>query len=85
MSSNSSHHPQEVLLVRFSLHVHKGDLNPYSFHFIWWAMKVMACVLSSRISYSKHLVNIANGDPAGNKNNSQILCFLRFFLLCVFY
>ena len=34
VSSHSSHHPQEVLLAQFSLHVHKGGLKPDSFHFI---------------------------------------------------
>ena len=33
VSSQSSHHPQEVLLDQFSLYVHKGGLNPDSFHF----------------------------------------------------
>ena len=33
VSSQSSHHPQEVLLAQFSLYVHKGDLKPDSFHF----------------------------------------------------
>ena len=32
VSSQSSHHPQEVLLAQFSLYVHKGGLNPDSFH-----------------------------------------------------
>ena len=32
VSSQSSHHPQEVLLVQFSLYVHKGGLKPDSFH-----------------------------------------------------
>ena len=32
-SSQSSHHPQEVLLAQFSLYVHKGGLKPDSFHF----------------------------------------------------
>ena len=31
VSSQSSHHPQEVLLVQFSLYVHKGGLKPDSF------------------------------------------------------
>ena len=38
VSSQSSHHPQEVLLAQFSLYVHKGGLKPIhfiSFHFIW--------------------------------------------------
>ena len=34
MSSQSSYHPQEVLLAQFSLYVHKGGLKPDSFHFI---------------------------------------------------
>ena len=34
VSSQSSHHPQEVLLAQFSLYVHKGCLKPDSFHFL---------------------------------------------------
>ena len=33
--SHSSHHPQEVLLARFSLYVHKSGLKPDSFHLIY--------------------------------------------------
>ena len=33
VSSQSSHHPQEVLLAQFSLYVHKGGLKPDSFLF----------------------------------------------------
>ena len=36
VSSQSSHHPQEVLLAQFSLYVHKGGLKPDSFHFLPW-------------------------------------------------
>ena len=32
VSTQSSHHPQEVLLAQFSLYVHKGGLKPDSFH-----------------------------------------------------
>ena len=35
VSSQSSHHSQEVLLAQFSLYVHKSGLNPDSFHFIF--------------------------------------------------
>ena len=35
VSSQSSHHPHEVLLAQFSLYVHKGGLKPDSFHFIF--------------------------------------------------
>ena len=34
VSSQSSHHPQEVLLAQFSLYVHKGGLKPDSFQLI---------------------------------------------------
>ena len=36
VSSQSSHHPQEVLLAQFSLYVHIGGLKPDSFHFSIW-------------------------------------------------
>ena len=35
VSSQSSHHPQEVLLAQFSLYVHKGGLKPDSFSFLF--------------------------------------------------
>ena len=35
VSPHSSHHPQEVLLAKFSLYVHKSGLKPDSFHF-WY-------------------------------------------------
>ena len=34
VSSQSSHHPQEVLLAQFSLYVHNGGLKPDSFHLL---------------------------------------------------
>ena len=39
VSSQSSHHPQEVLLAQFSLYVHKGGLKPDSFHFFYQRQK----------------------------------------------
>ena len=39
VSSQSSHHPQEVLLAQFSLYVHKGGLKPDSFHFFSYISK----------------------------------------------
>ena len=38
VSSQSSHHPQEVLLAQLSLYVHKGGLKPDSSHF--WNVKM---------------------------------------------
>ena len=34
VSSYLFHHPQEILLAQFSLHVHQGGLKSDSFHFI---------------------------------------------------
>ena len=41
VSSQSSHHPQEVLLAQFSLYVHKGGLKPDSFHFLFRRMETV--------------------------------------------
>ena len=44
VSSQSSHHPQEVLLAQFSLYVHKGGLKPNYFHLYdrssWSSLKI---------------------------------------------
>ena len=54
VSSQSSHHPQEVLLAQFSLYVHKGGLKPDSFHF------VISIRLNTVVSVicKRHLVNV---------------------------
>ena len=39
MSSDSSHHPQNVLLIQFSLHVHKSGLKLDSFHLIYTCLR----------------------------------------------
>ena len=48
VSSQSSHHPQKVLLAQFSLYVHKGSLKPDSFHFIY----MVRCLNYFRLFYS---------------------------------
>ena len=47
VSSQSSHHPQEVLLAQFSLYVHKSGLKPDSFHLI---IPLVRCHLQARHS-----------------------------------
>ena len=49
VSSQSSHHPQEVLLAQFSLYVHKGGLKPDSFHFIFSCSLLFIFLLLSGI------------------------------------
>ena len=48
VSSQSSHHPQEVLLAQFSLYVHKGGLKPDSFHFLYRIGYFYRCLLYCR-------------------------------------
>ena len=40
VSSQSSHHPQEVILAQFNLYVDKGGLKPDSFHFIFYVTRL---------------------------------------------
>ena len=49
VSSQSSHHPQEVLLAQFSLYVHKGGLKPDSFHFPWLTVALAHVVYSPTV------------------------------------
>ena len=43
-SSHSSHHPQEVLLAKFSLYVHKSGLNPDHFIFYCDCWSLSRCI-----------------------------------------
>ena len=52
VSSQSSHHPQEVLLAQFSLYVHKGGLKPDSFHFISNTQYLQIMMLSIVTAYT---------------------------------
>ena len=47
VSSQSSHHAQEVPLAQFSLYVHKGGLKPNSFHFIFSGSDWLHCEMCS--------------------------------------
>ena len=65
VSSQSSHHPQEVLLAQFSLYVHKGGLKPDSFHFISFVGIVSSCLLVllykiSLVEWVKSVTRIEN-------------------------
>ena len=67
VSSQSSHHPQEVLLAQFSLYGHKGGLKPDSFHFclvlIWsrYAINLCCAIVSSSYTMSgQHKCNFGS-------------------------
>ena len=50
VSSQSSHHPQEVFLAQFSLYVHKGGLKPDSFHLFAALVAISAFIHRAFIS-----------------------------------
>ena len=56
VSSQSSHHPQEVLLAQFSLYVHKGGLKPDSFHFIYMWLNMLKQSLLQMIHWNSYLL-----------------------------
>ena len=64
VSSQSSHHPQEVLLAQFSLYVHKGGLKPDSFHFCH-PLQAANCCRNSRL--------IVDEDDLKIKENYHVL------------
>ena len=67
VSSQSSHHPQEVLLAQFSLYVHKGGLKPDSFHLFF---NIKYIVLRAWFTtYFLHSVNL----PFGVKGTPRYL------------
>ena len=53
VSSQSSHHPQEVLLAQFSLSVHKGGLKPGSFHYISYLV-----IFSKPVEEMKNIIHV---------------------------
>ena len=53
VSSQSSHHTQEVLLAQFSLYVHKGGLKPDSFHFYLPQTTILKIIDTFFIVYHK--------------------------------
>ena len=83
VSSQSSHHPQEVLLAQFSLYVHKSGLKPDLFHFIFVSCLYRAYnhVLSQQ---TRHIVTmmvkcwicVAEGGPTLSQHWFNVLCLL---------
>ena len=74
VSSQSSHHPQEVLLAQFSLYVHKGGLKPDSFHFTAQQTQDVASMLDQPW-FTVHDVG-----PTLNQHWFNILCLLGWIM-----
>ena len=95
VSSQSSHHPQEILLAQFSLYVHKGGLKPDSFHFIsgLWNLNFMSLQVVNRgsdhnLKWHKITLQVAWYDMALGKigewlfsKNRMIRCWSSGFVI----
>ena len=91
VSSHSSHHPQGVLLAKFSLYVHKGGLKPDSFHFcstVQVAMEELLCseggvrasINSGRTARKQSAVGL--NTRSRHDDPSLVTVLLRHFLRC---
>ena len=79
VSSQSSHHPQEVLLAQFSLYVHKGGLKPDSFHFVSDLLHAY-CVLWC--SFPDAVCNGQNDQPCANGQCIRVTTSPGFRCIC---
>ena len=75
VSSQSSHHPQEVLLAQFSLYVHKSGLKPDSFHFISFPSN------TNLVRNSVHLL-VKTTAPSVKQRFCNIFIFMGFISNC---
>ena len=79
VSSQSSHHSQEVLLAQFSLYVHKGGLKPDSFHFILYiALYRTQC----HMQYYTLKPTVCDADPTLSQHCFNVSCLLGMSGLC---
>ena len=80
VSSQSFHHPQEVLLAQFSLYVHKGGLKPDSFYF-YDNLKNLPCIL---FKFFMHVTNNQFLDKLNSRSKKiKMVDLLRFFAFYV--
>ena len=82
VSSQSSHHPLEVLLAQFSLYVHKGGLKPNPFHFVPkpYTSLLLTLKLHLLILGSHHTNSFAH--IIIKFKNKKVSLFLKIVALC---
>ena len=74
VSSQSSHHPQEVLLAQFSLYVHKGGLKPDSFHFIWFDKSVKSVGETRSVNSQKSKTISDSCENINSQTKTKTIC-----------
>ena len=88
VSSQSSHHPQEVLLAQFSLYVHKGGLKPDSFHFLDQTYRSWELFLHNYVSLESRKIELDSILFAGIKEGKKTLMELssdKIFIITYFF
>ena len=80
VSSQSSHHPQEVLLAQFSLYVHKGGLKPDSFNFN--VLTVQYGFKRSAWAMTLKPISVCGPVRAADSNQTSFSNVIRFFKRC---
>ena len=80
VSSQSSHHPQEVLLAQFSLYVHNGGLKPDAFHFIYIG-RVSQQRQNICITFVQRRPNVFDVGPTLYKYYKNVLCLAGLHLV----
>ena len=84
VSSQSYHHPQEVLLAQFSLYVHKGGLKTDSFYFIVCATQYFGCwSRSTKWHVLQRSCKVSQWHTYWQADYFSMLCII--FLLCGCY
>ena len=84
VSSHTSHQPQEVLLVQFSLYVHKGGIKPDSFPFL---PNLKTMFGQGTVCLSKHdtQTSLRLGQHENNVVSMYFVCWECAVLLYFFY
>ena len=74
VSSQSPHHPQEVLLAQLSLYVHKSGLKPDSFHYIYYNQgiwPILQLVWGYKFLLHKKLIYVVYNTPCNTYLSKQ--------------
>ena len=77
VSSQSSHHPQEILLAQFSLYVHIGALKPDSFHFHFHNYEILKLDTINQVDNRTGWLESVTLGPTARPytSHAQLICY----------